>query len=370
MTSRWRLSVVAGVVILATTGIVVEETAGQTPPSTAGSSQLSPEVQRQLQTYESIFQKCDVNSDGQVAPGEVAGAKKFMFERMARNSGLDPVRSITLTQFREALLRRFQQPAAASGATSPANGSTPRPAEPGTTPAASQPGTGEARPSPAASEPLVPGFGVQQDSPGVPGFGEPADGQPAGGSGRGSGRSPAGGSGRSSPSGSSSSGSQNSQEYKIRRYAESLLKRYDKNKNGRLEKDEWGQMRGDPKAADRNNDGIITLEELTARFIHYSRHRSSPSRSSPGGSSGSTSSPGSGDRDERKSYRFLTPTERLPEKLPDWFPDRDDNGDGQVSMAEYTGLWSESKAAEFAGYDLNGDGVITPAECLKAQEED
>ena len=363
MKSRWKLSFVAGVVILAMMGIVVEETAGQTPPSTAGSSQLSPEAQRQLQTYESIFQKCDVNSDGQVAPGEVAGAKKFMFERMARNSGLDPARSITLTQFREALSRRFNQPAAASGAT----GSTPPPAESGTTPAVSQPGTGEATPSPAASEPLVPGFGVQQDSPGVPGFGEPAGGQPAGGSGRGSSRSPAGGSGRSSPAGSSSSGSQNSQEYKIRRYAESLLKRYDKNKNGRLEKDEWGQMRGDPKAADRNNDGVITLEELTARFVHYSQHRSSHDRSSPEGSAGSTASSGSGDQDERKSYRFLTPTERLPKGLPDWFSDRDDNGDGQVSMAEYSGLWSDSKAAEFVRYDLDGDGVITPAECLKAE---
>jgi hypothetical protein len=36
-------------------------------------------------------------------------------------------------------------------------------------------------------------------------------------------------------------------------------------------------------------------------------------------------------------------------------------------MAEYSQVWSESMAREFAKYDLNGDGVITPEEALKGQ---
>ena len=46
----------------------------------------------------------------------------------------------------------------------------------------------------------------------------------------------------------------------------------------------------------------------------------------------------------------------------------DADGDGQVVMSEYTATWSESKAAEFAKYDLDSDGVITPRECLRTLE--
>jgi hypothetical protein len=67
----------------------------------------------------------------------------------------------------------------------------------------------------------------------------------------------------------------------------------------------------------------------------------------------------------RKSNRFLTAAERLPEGLPDWFTDKDEDGDGQVSMAEFASDWTPQKAAEFSRYDLNGDGLITAQECLK-----
>ena len=41
---------------------------------------------------------------------------------------------------------------------------------------------------------------------------------------------------------------------------------------------------------------------------------------------------------------------------------------GQILMSEYAASWTDSTAAEFAKYDLNGDGFITPKECLDAQE--
>ena len=67
-----------------------------------------------------------------------------------------------------------------------------------------------------------------------------------------------------------------------------------------------------------------------------------------------------------KSGRFLTPQERLSKELPDWFLEKDVNGDGQVDMAEYASEWTPDLVDEFNRYDLNHDGIITAAECLKA----
>jgi len=53
---------------------------------------------------------------------------------------------------------------------------------------------------------------------------------------------------------------------KYRQYAESMLKQYDKNNNGALEKGEWSQMSSTWREADRNGDGVITVDELTARL--------------------------------------------------------------------------------------------------------
>jgi len=66
---------------------------------------------------------------------------------------------------------------------------------------------------------------------------------------------------------------------RFRQYAESLLRQYDTNKNGVLEKGEWMQMRGSWRDADTNGDGIITLDELTARFAEMTR--SIPERRQP-----------------------------------------------------------------------------------------
>jgi hypothetical protein len=115
---------------------------------------------------------------------------------------------------------------------------------------------------------------------------------------------------------------------------------------------------------------VITLDEMTERLSEYSRRRDrdeDPRRESAESSSRPESSR-SEKSNGRKSYRFRTPTEQLPEGLPDWFARNDSDGDGQVAMAEYTTYWSDSKVREFAGFDLNGDGVITPRECLDAEK--
>jgi Ca2+-binding EF-hand superfamily protein len=198
--------------------------------------------------------------------------------------------------------------------------------------------------------------------------------------------------GKDSKGGSSEN---NEQRQKVRRYAEGLMKQYDENKNGVLDKEEWAKMSGDPKRADRNEDGIITLDELADRLGAYGSDNGSSSQTASnergggrfgsGGDSRGGGERGGGDRggsggyggyrrgdreasSEKKPIRVLTPTERLPKGLPSWFTRNDADADGQVTMSEYSTSYNDTTAAEFAKYDLDGDGIITPQECLQGEK--
>jgi Ca2+-binding EF-hand superfamily protein len=98
---------------------------------------------------------------------------------------------------------------------------------------------------------------------------------------------------------------------------------------------------------------------------YYTRSADTKSSSSSSSNASSTSTNGS----DRKSYRALSATERLPKGLPEWFARNDANADGQVAMAEFSASWSNSTAGEFSKFDLNGDGLITPKECLQATDQ-
>ena len=80
---------------------------------------------------------------------------------------------------------------------------------------------------------------------------------------------------------------------------------------------------------------------------------------------GSAGGPNSKEGDKRRTYRFSTTADRLPKNLPSYFS-RDTNGDGQVSMSEYSKSWSKSTVAEFRKYDLNDDGLITAKEATNS----
>jgi hypothetical protein len=71
------------------------------------------------------------------------------------------------------------------------------------------------------------------------------------------------------------------------------------------------------------------------------------------------------DSGDRSVYRLRTAGDPLPEGLPDWFKERDADGDGQVMMSEYASDWTDELVAEFSGFDANRDGVIAPHECLE-----
>ena len=164
--------------------------------------------------------------------------------------------------------------------------------------------------------------------------------------------SPGNSSSAASTGSSATSSSDNSDQ--VRRYAESLLRQYDKNSDGKLDRDEWSAMPPQHHSADTNSDGTITTEELSAKLASYAGSNSSSSAgSSPGPQAG-------------RIRRFRTPAERLPAGLPSWFMEKDTDQDGQVRMSEFASLWSDATAADFARSDLNGDGIITAKECLKA----
>ena len=175
--------------------------------------------------------------------------------------------------------------------------------------------------------------------------------------------------------------------------------RYDRNKNGRLDRDEWGSMRSNPAEADANKNGSITREEYT-RWMEKrmssspwgsrsrwssdssrsdssrrgfarrdSGRRDSGRRDSGRRDSGSSSEKrDSGGSFERRSYSYATPHDRLPRGIEQWFIDADADRDGQVAMSEFATSFDSAIIENFRKFDRNGDGLITPAECLAADE--
>lgn len=207
-----------------------------------------------------------------------------------------------------------------------------------------------------------------------------------------------------------SSGSSNgASSTNVKDVARSIVRQHDRDGDNMLKGEELRGLRDRAASADLNSDGVITIDEL---IIHFTNNTPAAGRPGDGGGS-STNGDSSGRRDRgdrdrffrlqrgdrdrnsqdesprestsaapkrvflgsvqgsrstgsdknpRRTYRFTPPTERLPEGLPNWFRSRDTNGDGQVSMNEYSREWSRRTVDEFRRYDLNDDGVITPKE--------
>jgi hypothetical protein len=147
------------------------------------------------------------------------------------------------------------------------------------------------------------------------------------------------------------------------------MKQNDKDRNNSLEKSksEWAELRN-ADAIDKDHNGVITLDELTA-FYQAANGVRAARKGGPANKASATPVQPDSPPISSKPYRVLSPLERLPEGLPDWFARNDSNGDGQISMSEFAREWSSEKAAEYAHYDLNGDGIITPQECLQIEKK-
>ena len=183
---------------------------------------------------------------------------------------------------------------------------------------------------------------------------------------------------------------------KVYRYAETLVCQYDRNGDGVLDAQEWQQMHGNPAPADTDGDGVITVEEMVQWIVKYGQNRrirvaiptigltgdsgadgGSPAKTGGVGKTGGSAEAAAADNpdaepdfaeleDSRRQAKFYIPSKRLPAGLPAWFLARDEDGDGQLSLGEFASKPTPADLREFEQYDLNGDGLITPKECLRA----
>ncbi len=186
---------------------------------------------------------------------------------------------------------------------------------------------------------------------------------------------------------------------KVSRYARRLIKEYDRNGDGKLQEEEWRRMHGQPARVDASGDGTITADELTQWIVNFGSQRRlrlvhpisaeaaeadapahssdrgeakpedgsspiSPEKAKPPGNAGLPSEQADSKAGSRQA-RFHVPAKRLPPGLPPWFLQRDTNGDAQLTLSEFAPKATASDRQEFSRYDLNGDGVATPQECVK-----
>jgi hypothetical protein len=177
---------------------------------------------------------------------------------------------------------------------------------------------------------------------------------------------------------------------KLLRYAQRVVRHYDLNQDGRLEPDEWRAMRGKPESADLNHDGQITVEEFAQYVANYGGGRAIRLSIAGGDSlvqntprdpnvpagdtvSGEPRSPAdvepavkNSTRDPRRDLKYFA---SLPAGVPRWFVDRDTDGDGQLTLSEFSPKLLKSEIDDFNRYDQNGDGLLTVPEFLRAAKE-
>jgi hypothetical protein len=180
---------------------------------------------------------------------------------------------------------------------------------------------------------------------------------------------------------------------KITRYAQRLITRYDTDGSGTLNPEECKRMQGRPAVMDRDQDGQITRGEIVLHIQTYARSRrlgrvglmdKSPlsgsdsvhPRSIPADESDTQditagkprgSSTGSATRQakERPDATFHVPANIRPNNLPSWFSQRDRNGDGQLSLAEFAPTRSRESIKTFQKLDTDRDGLLTPQESVR-----
>lgn len=112
--------------------------------------------------------------------------------------------------------------------------------------------------------------------------------------------------------------------------AQEVIRHYDKNGNGVLDRYEWQRIEGHINLADTDHDGTVNLQELAGWL--EKQNAGQPSSSSA-----------------------------------NWFTERDSDHDGQVSMSEFASEWTDARLAEFNRYDRNQDGIITADESVSLE---
>ena len=150
----------------------------------------------------------------------------------------------------------------------------------------------------------------------------------------------------SSSSRSSRRSSSTSASKKIESYATSMLKKYDKNEDGTLDKDEIKSAKFS-KGVDKDGNGVVDLKEL---IVEYG-----------GEASGSTTRK----RDGANNQYLVKTGAEVAAEADSTFQKLDANVDGIIQMQEFTQDWSDEMAETFTKLDADNDGTITVKEWEK-----
>ncbi len=290
-----------------------------------------------------MLARFDRNNNKMIDPEEAEGPAKFFLERLAQsNPKIDLKRPVPL----DLLTKEMEKMRGGQAAEEPSKG-------------------------PAKPELLVPDFSLDSEPAMVEGFG------------------------------STSTKFNVKVEERDLKEAEERIRRYDRNNDGILSKEEieGNRWSDDPLQYDRNGDGKISKSEMAVRYAKRRMdEKAAPANTQPGsngsrggfmwgGMQGATGASGAGgwsrpetanvrkekaeEKDrfgDAKSYRMKTIKEKTTgtKGLPDWFARSDADGDGQVLVSEYSSSLTADSLAEFQKFDLNNDFIITAKECLAA----
>lgn len=150
---------------------------------------------------------------------------------------------------------------------------------------------------------------------------------------------------------------------RVATYVKDLIGKLDTDEDGSLTMEEVSAMRNPPpKSADKDENGVLTYEEL---YGYYGDGQS------PSGSSSSRS--GSGSRSSASDRGPLTGAIRwdgdlgpgMEDEGTEWPAElarKDQDNDGMISLAEFSTNLSAAERESFSGWDRNGDGYITLSE--------
>jgi Ca2+-binding EF-hand superfamily protein len=260
-----------------------------------------------------MLRSMDTNRNGKLEQNEIPEYRRGFVSMIVTRLGGDPNKTIDLAE----LTRKT-----ATSARSPQTSASPSGS------------SGSA--TPLATDPLVPYFGEKEEAKtAVLAFGQRES------------------QAKTVVAGTTNSTVPVSQSDRILRSAREIMNKYDKNKNGTLDKDksEWiSSLPFKADAADKNRDGRISMTELLDTL---------------GGKANVTTGAAAVSTKQSAAY------DRLPAGMPDWFFERDKDQDGQLSMIEYANgqSWSEMIADEFRFLDKNNDGVATVSEIIETLKQ-
>ncbi len=173
---------------------------------------------------------------------------------------------------------------------------------------------------------------------------------------------------------------------KVQRYSRHFITRYDGNRDERLQASEWSPSGDVFKTCDRDDDQLVTSDELSEFIFAYGKSRrvqlaplphAAPSvepvepgitaaddeSDDPAAAEPATSSDDDGEQpaNSKKAATRKYYTGSRSGAAPPWFTSRDRDGDGQLTLAEFTANASGQKN-EFRRVDRNRDGIITVGE--------